>query len=115
MLIDLDLHALERLQKAGGLKLVQQMVTLFLEHAPRRLDAAAAGLRGGDWGAVERAGHSMKSSAAYLGLSDLVRRAAEIEALAVQGRGAETGPLIQEMSEALPGICALLQRLIPAA
>lgn len=107
-----DALAIQRLRNIGGAELVRQMVRLFLEHMPKRIAAATHGSRTGDWGAVERAGHSMKSSAAYLGLTGLAEQAALLEHLASGGRGAEVGPVIRDVSNAYPAFQTMLQEIV---
>lgn len=75
----LDPGALTRLQRIGGSEFVVEMIELFLENAPRRLESARDALEGGDRGALHRAVHSLKSTAATMGGRGLeeVARAAE--------------------------------------
>lgn len=112
MNFETDPAAIQRLLEAGGPKLVQDMVRLFLENTPRRIVSALAGLRGADLPAVERAGHSLKSSAEYLGLRSVAERAARVEELASQGRGVEVGPLVLELSESLPAVRDHLKKVL---
>ena len=57
-------EALERLEEWGGADLVQQMVRLFLQNSPERLEQIRT-VFGGDPGSLpERGSHSLKSSAA---------------------------------------------------
>jgi two-component system, sensor histidine kinase and response regulator len=99
-----DPAAIGRLVKAGGPNLARQMVRLFLESTPVRIAGASAAARLGNWSEVERAFHSMKSSAGYLGLAGLAEQAARIEQLASGGRAEDLAPLLQEMSASLPAI-----------
>lgn len=71
-----------------------KMVALFLRNAPERLEALRSGLDDRDWTLVERTAHSLKSSAAYLGLGVLRGLAEQAEDLACQGRGPEVRPLL---------------------
>lgn len=104
MQVTTDAEALGRLRRMGGPTLVKRMIGLFLESMPRRVALAIASARNGDWGEVERAGHSLKSSAAYLGLRDVSDRAAAVELLASQGRGNEVPPLLQDLFDAVPDL-----------
>lgn len=104
--------AIRRLLEAGGPKLVREMIRLFLVNTPKRLDSALTGLRNGDWMAVERAGHSLKSSAGYLGLTVLVERAARLEELGGQARGADAGPLVQQLSADFTAVRSLLDQVL---
>ena len=103
-----DGEALRRLHKVGGPTLVRKMIGLFLENLPIRVDTAIAGLRRGNWSEVERAGHSLKSSAAYLGLREISERAARLEHLAAQGGSLEVEPLLLDLSASMPALRAQL-------
>ena len=111
MNVTADLEALRRLRKAGGVDLVKKMIALFLENLPVRVHVAIAGTRGENWAEVERAGHSLKSSAGYLGLGELAERAKALEELAAQGRKSDIEPLLRELSDAVPALRFSLQRL----
>ena len=73
-----DRDALTRLERFGGIRLLDEMIGLFLGIAPERLAAAAAGLDQGDAVATENAMHALKSSSAQLGALRL-SRLAEVE------------------------------------
>jgi len=90
--VDVDSAALQRLLRVGGRDLLEKMVALFLHNTPQRLSLIRTGTEGRDWASVERAAHSMKSSAAYLGLRDLRARAEAAEDLA-RARGGAAGLL----------------------
>lgn len=107
-----DGEALRKLHRAGGADLVRQMVRLFLENLPIRLKTAATGLQGGNWSEVERAGHSLKSSAAYLGLREMSDHAAKLEQLAAQHDGREIEPLLVDLSASLPAVRTRLLQVV---
>lgn len=107
-----DAEALRRLRKVGGPDLVRKMIQLFLENLPVRVEVALAGFRGGNWSEVERAGHSLKSSAAYLGLREVSERAATLEKLAAGGGGSAVEPLLQDLSAAIPALRSHLLRVV---
>jgi two-component system sensor histidine kinase/response regulator len=62
-----DASALDRLRRFGGGSLLGKMIDLFLVAAPERIEAASRAEAVGDTEGVERALHSLKSSAAQLG------------------------------------------------
>jgi len=78
----LDDGALSRLRRIGGTELVVEMIGLFLENTPQRLDTARAAYGRGDRSTLHRAVHSIKSTAATLGgrALETVARTAEAEA-----------------------------------
>lgn len=78
----IDGGALSRLQRIGGNEFVVEMIDLFLEHAPARLEAARTAYEGGDLPTLHRSVHSLKSTAANLGARALqgAAEAAELRA-----------------------------------
>lgn len=82
---DLDPAALERLRQWGGPTLLSQMVRLFLENSPTRIDQIRTGVQEGAVRDAERGAHSLKSSAANVGATALSRLAGEMEDLASRG------------------------------
>jgi len=89
---DFDETVLASLQRLGGVQLAQRMLALFLEHTPQRLEAVRVGLQAGDLESVERAAHSLKSTAGHLRLVIMQELAGNIEQLAMAAQ-----------SEAIPG------------
>jgi HPt (histidine-containing phosphotransfer) domain-containing protein len=110
--VNADVEALRRLRKAGGVDLVKKMIALFLDNLPVRVHIAVAGTRAENWAEVERAGHSLKSSAGYLGLRELAERANALEELAVQGKRSDIEPLLRELSDSVPALRFSLQKLV---
>jgi HPt (histidine-containing phosphotransfer) domain-containing protein len=81
----LDGTALARLERLGGAALVRQMIELYLTNGPERVQLLADGAASGDAERVQRAAHTMKSSAGNLGAVRLQHTADEIETLAAAG------------------------------
>jgi len=104
----IDANTLTRLNDLGGSDLIVKMIELFSEHAPKRLQAALEGAEKGDCTAVERAVHSLKSSAANLGALSLQQLASQIEALALQNDMAAITPLISELQSLFEAVQAEL-------
>jgi HPt (histidine-containing phosphotransfer) domain-containing protein len=77
--------ALDRLVRLGGSKLLRQMIELYLTHGPERLRTVEEGVSAGDAAMIERAAHTLKSSAGNLGAVRLQHTADALEALAAQG------------------------------
>lgn len=93
-----DPGALERLNRIGGQEFLVEMIELFLEHSPQRLDAAHEALRDAEVSAVYRAAHSLKSTAANLGASALQAAAARVEDRAAAEDVKSLAPLLDEMN-----------------
>jgi HPt (histidine-containing phosphotransfer) domain-containing protein len=96
----LDPEALERLREWGGEKLLAQMVRLFLQNAPQRMDQVRSYRDGGDGKEAERGAHSLKSSAANVGARRVRELAAEIERAAGDGDHAAVTAALPDLEEA---------------
>jgi HPt (histidine-containing phosphotransfer) domain-containing protein len=108
----LDGAAAARLQRVGGARLLRGMIELFLEHGPARLAAAEVGMARADWREVERAWHSLKSSAANLGAAPLAEAAARAEAAAAAGNGEAAATAAAEARAAYPAAADALRALL---
>lgn len=104
----LDPTALERIERLGGRELVERMVRLFLENAAARITAAIDAARQGDDEAVERAAHSLRSSAANVGAIELQRRADVLEAALVAGNEIDLLAAAAGLEEAFEAIRPVL-------
>ena len=78
----MEAGAIARLDRIGGSGFVIEMIELFLENAPRRLDAARQAYDREDAAALHRAVHSLKSTAANLGARSLQATAESAESRA---------------------------------
>lgn len=96
----IDLAALERLEKWGGTSLSHEIVQLFLEHGPSRMEQIRAAIEGEDLDAPERGAHSLKSSAANVGAQHVQRFASEVELAASGGDLQTVRDLIPNLEEA---------------
>jgi HPt (histidine-containing phosphotransfer) domain-containing protein len=108
---DLDHTVLEKMRNLGGDKFIGELIDLFLEHVPKKLEEALAGEKSGDLDAVERAVHSIKSSAGNLGAINIQYLAGQIEQLAADRQGDAIPPLMRELEAALPRIQPHLQEI----
>lgn len=77
--------ALQRLEQAGGAKLVQEVLAVFREQIPPRLRAAREAAGRADGAEVARLAHSLRSSCGQVGADDLMQRLAALEGRAQQG------------------------------
>ncbi|MGV3527122.1 MAG: Hpt domain-containing protein [Candidatus Sericytochromatia bacterium] len=74
-----DQEVFDRLLEIGGPPLALRVIQLFLEHVPGKMLQVETSFAAADYPALERLAHSVKSSAANLGLEDFRRIAAELE------------------------------------
>ena len=81
-----DETALNRLSEMVGADVMQEIIDLFREHTPQRIESAREALRSGMLDEVARAMHSLKSSAAMIGASRVEEIAIRMEKTAMQQR-----------------------------
>ena len=81
----IDPAALKRLEDWGGSSLSKEIVRLFLENGPSRVDQIRGAMDGEDLDEPERGAHSLKSSAANVGAQLLQQVASELELAASGG------------------------------
>lgn len=91
---------LARLEELGGTPFVQEMIELFVGTTPQRLRAAREGLAAGNLETVERAVHSLKSSAGNLGADRVQEIASTMEGLAAARQADSLPELLQELENA---------------
>jgi HPt (histidine-containing phosphotransfer) domain-containing protein len=83
---DHDPSAFDRLRRLGGEAFLGKMVDLYFEGVSQRMAAGRAGLASGNLDEVQRAVHSLKSSAGNVGARHVAELAEEIEQLAGEQR-----------------------------
>lgn len=93
----LDRTAVERLRRLGGQEFLVEMIDLFLDHGPQRLDAIQSGMGTRDATAVHQSAHSLKSTAGNLGGRVVQGLAQEIETLAADGDLDQAAPLVERL------------------
>lgn len=96
----LDQGALARLREWGGEKLLGQMIRLFLENSPARMEQIRGGVTSGDVGESEKGAHSLKSSAANVGAMRVRDIATEMERVAGGGDAAGVQALLPSLETA---------------
>jgi HPt (histidine-containing phosphotransfer) domain-containing protein len=106
-----DRAALERIQQLGGDDLLAQMIDLFLEHAPQKLETARCGRGSGDMKAVAFGLHSIKSSADNLGAQRLRELAEEMESLAMTGDESRIPSMWPDLEDCFSEVVTDLERL----
>lgn len=102
--------ALARLEKLGGTALVRQMIELYLANGPERIRALQEGVEAGDATRIERAAHTMKSSAGNLGATKLQHTADALESVAATG-AIDTGMVERLVAEYEESEQALIEAL----
>lgn len=93
----IDPEAIDRLLQVGGKKLVSKMVAVFLKNGPKRLASANTGLAENNLLAIERAVHSLKSSAGNYGAHALATLADTIETQVENGHSENLSEQLQQL------------------
>jgi HPt (histidine-containing phosphotransfer) domain-containing protein len=106
---------LGQLRRVGGEKLVAELIELFFETAPRRIEAIRAGVEGGDPEGVARAAHSLTSSAGNLGAARMQDLSARLERHAMAGVAAALPDLLRQLQAAWAETRAALADRNPGA
>lgn len=107
----IDPAALARLLDWGGEKLRDQMVRLFLENSGERLAHVEQGLATGDLRRVERGAHTLKSSAANIGATEVNRLAQRMEEAASRDAADEARSLHAPLTDAHSRACERLREI----
>ena len=96
----IDPAALARLEEWGGTKLSNEIMRLFLENGPTRMDQVRSALTGTDLEVAERGAHSLKSSAANVGAEVVRRIANDVEIASSDGQLQRVRDLVPDLEEA---------------
>jgi len=105
----LNANSLDRLREWGGEKLLAQMIRLFLENAPTRMEQIRAGANGPDVGEAEKGAHSLKSSSANVGAERVKELCADMERAAATGDAPTVTSLLPSLEEAFSQAIAALE------
>ncbi len=105
----LDAARLDDLRAAMGADF-SELVTVFLQSADELMTGMTAALEANDASALYRQAHTLKSSAANLGASELSRLAKSLEGHARAGHAAEFPRHVADLREELDRVQPLLQQ-----
>ena len=108
--VTFDLDDLSR--RAGGdPELVLDIVKVFLEDCPTRLEEIGAAVARRDAAALRAAAHTLKGAASYLSARAVVDAALCLETLGKEGRVAETARVYEELRAHVAALVHDLQQL----
>jgi histidine phosphotransfer protein HptB len=104
---------LERVE--GDEKLLAEMIQLYVEDAPRALEAMRSALHDHDLQALERAAHSLKGSSSSLSAKAVAEAASRLEQSAKRGdtKGAQStlADIERALNELLPELAPQASRV----
>lgn len=92
--------AIDNLLRIGGDELVLQVVDLYRQHVPQRINNLPELLESKNFADIERSAHSVKSSAGNLGLDEVLYAARDLEHAASQEAYAESKNALDELLSA---------------
>jgi HPt (histidine-containing phosphotransfer) domain-containing protein len=95
-----DATVVPELRRMIGARSVREILSLFFENAPRRIEAVRAGLAEGDLDRVAFELHALKSSAGMLGALELQELAEPMERLARKRQADAVAAVMQRLAEA---------------
>jgi len=106
----LDVAALER-QTGGDAGLRSEIVRMFLEDCPQRVDAIGGAIAAGDAAALASSSHALKGSAAYLKAAVVRDRAADLERCGRDGHLVDAPAVFDALRTAVADLLPELQKL----
>ncbi len=110
----LDMQVIEGLRELGGDDdpgLLVEVIGMFLEDAPTRIEEIQQGLATGDIKLLERAAHSLKSASANVGAVQLSLVCKRIEEIARRSTSEGIADLIPESNRALTEVSNALRSI----
>jgi histidine phosphotransfer protein HptB len=90
----------------GDRRLLSELVTIFVDDGPKRLQAIRAALTASDVRQVEHVAHSLKGSAAILGATQLQTAALALEDAAHEGHTENGSDLVAQIARELDRVMA---------
>jgi HPt (histidine-containing phosphotransfer) domain-containing protein len=112
----LDKAVIAELRRAqeqfGNPGFISQLVGLFRENAPQRMDQIRAAVAAGDGAALERVAHTLKTNCALLGASGMADLCARLEDA---GARADFGAAARALAEAEVLFPAVLEAVVELA
>lgn len=108
----INLERISNLEKIGGKQFVQKLINSFHRNVSQKIEKAKEGIRTGNLEAVERAAHSIKSSAGNLGAARLEEISGNIEKIAESNEDINYDELILKLENAYNEIKPELNRIL---
>jgi two-component system sensor histidine kinase/response regulator len=107
-----DLEAFDR-QTGGDRGLGLEVVRMFLEDCPVRVEAIRAAVQGCDAAGLRSSAHALRGAAAFLTAVFVVDAAAHLEALGREGRLDEAAAGVDRLDAAIVQVIPELRKLKP--
>lgn len=104
-----DKSALEVLREVDE-GLVKEMIDIFFENVPKRINEMKSGIESGILDITRRAAHTLKSSAGQIGLLHVQEISKTIEKLALEKDSENIPAFLNSLEEALEQVKPLLEQ-----
>jgi CheY-like chemotaxis protein/HPt (histidine-containing phosphotransfer) domain-containing protein len=98
------LDQIRALQRPGRPSVLEKVVKLYLDDSLKLVEALRQAVHQGDAQAVQQAAHTLKSSSANLGATELATLCRELESLGRQGCLEPAAALMQQLETTYPGV-----------
>jgi HPt (histidine-containing phosphotransfer) domain-containing protein len=105
-------ESLRQLTPPGEPDVLKEVLELFLEDVPGRIERLRAGWQGGDAVAVQRAAHSLKGSAGNIGATGLLEVCRQLDELGRSGDLSNAAPLVSALDAQFARVQAEIALLI---
>jgi signal transduction histidine kinase/CheY-like chemotaxis protein len=100
------------MQRVGGdVGLLHQVIALFLEDCPARIDAIRATVEGRDAEGIRFAAHALKGSAGNLSADGLAEAASVLEGIGAEGRTDDAPPAFRRLLDQAAAVVVHLQAM----
>jgi HPt (histidine-containing phosphotransfer) domain-containing protein len=98
-------------QTGGDADLHAEIIQMFLEDCPMRVEEIRAAVVGGNAAALVSSAHALKGSAAYLSASIVRGRAGDLERLGREGNLADAKAMLEQLDAAVAALLAALHKI----
>lgn len=106
------LDSLRQLTPPGEPDVLKEVLQLFLDDVPARVERLRSAWQGGDAVAVQRAAHSLKGSAGNIGATDLLAVCRQLDDLGRVGDLSNAAPLVTALDAEFARVEAEIKSLI---
>lgn len=106
------LDTLRQLTPPGEPDVLAQVLKLFLEEAPRRIERLRSALTEGNAVEFQRLAHSLKGAAGNIGANAVHDAARRADAVGKSGRLDAAAPLVEEIERHLAEVVTEIERLL---
>jgi HPt (histidine-containing phosphotransfer) domain-containing protein len=96
----------------GDPELLVDLIQMFLDDAPKKVEAIQTGLRGGDFEAMERAAHSLKGSSGNLGAKLLQDACEQMQLASRQHAAGQLAPIAATIESTFADAAVALRELL---